>query len=189
MSRLILFNKPYKVLTQFTDGGGRKTLADFINIKNIYAAGRLDYVSEGLMVLSDNGRVQHLISDPRHKLPKEYLAQVEGIPDESNLDKLRAGVELNDGLTLPAIVKQINPPSIWVRSEPIRERKNIPTSWLSITIKEGRNRQVRRMTANIGYPALRLIRVRIGEWSLGSLQPGEWREETLVEVNKNRFSL
>lgn len=189
MSRLVLFNKPYKVLTQFTDSGGRKTLADFINIKNIYPAGRLDYISEGLMVLSDNGRVQHLISDPRNKMPKEYLVQVEGIPEESALEKLRAGVELNDGLTLPAIVKLINPPAIWARSEPIRKRKNIPNSWLSITIKEGRNRQVRRMSANIGYPTLRLIRVKVGEWNLGSLQPGEWREESLVEINKIRFSL
>lgn len=189
MSRLILFNKPYKVLTQFTDSSGRKTLADFISIKNIYAAGRLDYDSEGLVLLTDDGKIQHLISDPKHKMPKEYLAQVEGIPEESALDKLRAGVELNDGLTLPAIVKLINPPSIWERSEPIRERKNIPCNWLSITIKEGRNRQVRRMTANIGYPTLRLIRTKVGEWSLGCLQPGEWREESLVEINKIRFSL
>ncbi len=189
MSRLILFNKPYKVLTQFTDGGGRKTLADFINIKNIYAAGRLDYASEGLILLTDNGRIQHLISDPRHKMPKEYLVQVEGVPEESTLDKLRVGVELNDGLTLPAIVKLINPPSIWARCEPIRRRKNIPTTWLSIIITEGRNRQVRRMNANIGYPTLRLIRVKIGEWSLGNLKPGEWQEEKLVEINQIRFSL
>lgn len=184
-----MFNKPYKVLTKFTDVGGRKTLADYINIKNIYAAGRLDYDSEGLIVLTDNGKVQHLITNPKNKITKEYLVQVEGIPDESSLDKLRAGVVLNDGLTLPAMIKLISPPSIWARSEPIRQRKNIPDSWLAITIREGRNRQVRRMTANIGYPTLRIIRVKVGEWSLGSLQPGEWREETLVEINKIRFSL
>lgn len=189
MSRLILFNKPYKVLTQFTDSGGRKTLADFINTKNIYPAGRLDYDSEGLIVLTDNGKVQHLISNPRHKIPKEYLVQVEGIPDEASLDKLRTGVLLNDGLTLPAEIKLISPPAIWERNEPIRNRKNIPDCWLSITIKEGRNRQVRRMTAHIGYPTLRLIRVKVGQWSLGSLQSGEWREETITEIKQIKFSL
>jgi len=189
MRRLILFNKPYKVLSQFSDKNGRKTLADYISTKNVYAAGRLDYDSEGLVLLTEDGKIQHLISDPKHKMPKDYLVQVEGIPEESTLDKLRTGVELNDGVTLPAIVKQIDLPSIWVRSEPIRKRKNIPTSWLSISIKEGRNRQVRRMTANIGYPTLRLIRVKVGEWDLGSLQPGEWREESLVDINEIRFSL
>lgn len=189
MSRLILFNKPYKVLPQFTHDRGRKTLSDFVNIKNVYAAGRLDYDSEGLMLLTDDGKLQQVISNPKHKMPKEYYVQVEGIPDESVLIKLRTGVELNDGLTSPSKVNLIEPVVIWERSEPIRIRKNIPTTWLSITIKEGRNRQVRRMTANIGYPTLRLIRVKVGEWSLGSLQPGEWREESLVEINKIRFSL
>ena len=189
MDRLILYNTPNQLRSQLIVVIGKKTFADFISIKNVSAAGRLDYYSEGLVLLTDDGKIQHLISDPKHKMPKEYLAQVEGIPEESALDKLRVGVELSDGLTLPAIVKLINAPSIWERSEPIRERKNIPCSWLSITIKEGRNRQVRRMTANIGYPTLRLIRAKVGEWSLGSLQPGEWREESLVEINKIRFSL
>ncbi|MCA9937411.1 MAG: pseudouridine synthase [Anaerolineales bacterium] len=175
MARLILFNKPYHVLCKFTDREGRPTLADYIPVPDVYAAGRLDYDSEGLVLLTDSGRRQHEISDPRHKLPKTYWVQVEGIPDDAALVRLARGVDLRDGRTRPARVARMDPPAIWPRTPPIRERRSIPTCWLSLTIREGRNRQVRRMTAAVGHPTLRLVRWSVGKWTLGTLQPGEWR--------------
>lgn len=176
MDRLILFNKPFQVLCQFTDEAGRTTLADFINVPDIYAAGRLDYDSEGLLLLTNAGWLQHRIADPRHKLPKTYLVQVERIPTPQTIKQLAKGVMLNDGLTRPAKVALIAEPPVWLRVPPIRERKSIPTAWLRMAIAEGRNRQVRRMTAAVGHPTLRLIRERIGQWELGELHPGEWKE-------------
>jgi 23S rRNA pseudouridine2457 synthase len=180
MARLILFNKPYGVLSQFTDkgtaGSARPTLSDYIALPGVYPAGRLDLDSEGLMLLTDDGRLQARIADPRHKMPKTYWAQVEGEPDEAALAALRKGVTLKDGLTLPAQTERIEPPQIWPRDPPIRVRQSIPDSWISLTIREGKNRQVRRMTAAIGHPTLRLIRWRIGDWTLEDLPPGEWRE-------------
>ena len=174
MTQLLLFNKPFHVLTKFTDTEGRATLADYITIANVYPAGRLDYDSEGLLLLTDAGWLQQAISDPRFKMPKTYLVQVEGIPSVEALNGLAKGVRLKDGLTLPAQVRAIDPPSLWPRHPPIRERKSIPDSWLELTIREGRNRQVRRMPAAVGYPTLRLVRWSIGPWSLDSLQPGAW---------------
>ncbi len=183
---LILFNKPFQVLCQFTDKEGRATLADYIPVSDVYAAGRLDYDSEGLVVLTNVGYLQHLISEPRHKLPKTYLVQVEGVPDEEALGKLRNGVLLNDGMTKPAQVKFIGDDAdVWPRVPPIRYRKSIPATWIKITIIEGRNRQVRRMTAAVGHPALRLIRVRVGEWDLGKLKPGEWKEAPSPAVERD----
>jgi 23S rRNA pseudouridine2457 synthase len=173
---IILFNKPYNVLCQFTDNEGRKTLADYITIKNVYAAGRLDYDSEGLVILTDDGRVQNLISNPVHKLEKTYWVQVEGIPDEEAIIKLRTGVLLKDGITKPAEAKLIDEPHVQERNPPIRKRKNIPTSWIELIITEGRNRQVRRMTASVGYPTLRLIRFAIGEWSITGINPGAFKQ-------------
>lgn len=171
---LIAFNKPFNVLCQFTDPGGRPTLADFVKVKDIYPAGRLDYDSEGLVLLTDDGRLQKRIADPRHKIKKTYLAQVENFPDDTALALLRRGVELNDGKTAPAQARIIEEPDwLWPRDPPIRYRRAIPTAWLEITITEGRNRQVRRMTAAVGHPTLRLVRTAIGEWSLDGLQPGE----------------
>lgn len=175
MSRIILFNKPYDVLCQFTDDSGRATLADHIPIKGVYAAGRLDRDSEGLVILTDDGRLQHRIADPHHKQAKSYWVQVEGAPDEDALARLRKGVMLNDGMTAPAEAEPIAPPPIWPRTPPIRFRAHIPTAWINLTIREGRNRQVRRMTAAVGHPTLRLIRHRIGPWELGDLAPGEYR--------------
>ncbi|MBV9788693.1 MAG: pseudouridine synthase [Chloroflexi bacterium] len=177
MTRLIVLNKPYLVLCQFSDSEGRPTLADYVSVPAVYPAGRLDHDSEGLVLLTDSGRLQERISDPRHKLPKTYWVQVEGEPSPGALQQLEQGVDLKDGRTRPATAKLIEPPDVWPRTPPIRERRNIPTAWLSLTITEGRNRQVRRMTAAVGYPTLRLIRAAVGPWSLGMLQPGEWRDE------------
>ena len=178
MSVLILFNKPYDVLCQFTDEAGRRTLKDYIDQPDVYAAGRLDRDSEGLLLLTDNGRLQQKITDPRFKLPKTYWVQVEGSFTESALDQLRKGVLLKDGMTRPATARMLDAPEVWERTPPIRVRKHIPDSWVELTISEGRNRQVRRMTAAVGFPTLRLIRRQIGEWELGDLLPGELRKLT-----------
>ena len=174
--KIILFNKPFDTLSQFTDGEGRKTLADFIPVKDVYAAGRLDRDSEGLMVLTNDGIFQAKLTQPNSKSPKTYWVQVEGAPSEEDLDKLRKGVELKDGMTLPATAEVMQEPEVWERTPPVRSRAAIPTTWLAITIIEGRNRQVRRMTANIGFPTLRLIRYSMGDMNVGQLQPGEWKE-------------
>ncbi len=179
---IILFNKPFDVLTQFTDTSERQTLADFISHKGIYPAGRLDRDSEGLVVLTNNGKLQHQISNPRHKMAKTYWVQVEGIPNEKAIMQLQKGLHLKDGLTAPALAKVIDEPAIWPRIPPIRERANIPTTWLELTIKEGRNRQVRRMTAAIGHPTLRLIRYSIGSWSIKDLPLGSFKKTKKVQA-------
>ncbi len=177
MSRLILFNKPYGVLTQFTDAAGRPTLADYIPVHKVYAAGRLDADSEGLVVLTDDGVVQARIADPRHKLEKLYRVQVEGLPTDAALKQIAAGVDFGDFLTRPCQVRRITEPAgLWQRNPPVRYRAAIPTSWLEIVLREGKNRQVRRMTARIGFPTLRLIRWAVGNWTLAGLAPGQWRE-------------
>jgi 23S rRNA pseudouridine2457 synthase len=175
MSRLVLFNKPYDVLCQFTDEAGRRTLKDYIDIPGVYAAGRLDRDSEGLLLLTDDGKLQQRISDPRFKLEKSYLVQVEGAISASALQALRQGLMLKDGPTLPARAEAIDAPMLWQRQPPIRVRLSVADSWLRLGISEGRNRQVRRMTAATGFPTLRLVRERIGPWELGNLQPGEYR--------------
>lgn len=174
--KVLIFNKPYDTLSQFTDCDGRKTLADYIPVKGVYAAGRLDRDSEGLMVLTNDGVLQARLTQPKSKSPKTYWVQVEGRPEDADLDKLRKGVELKDGMTLPAEVEITPEPDIWERTPPVRFRATIPTTWLSITIIEGRNRQVRRMTASIGFPTLRLVRCSMGNIQLDNLAPGEWRE-------------
>lgn len=175
---LVLFNKPYNVLSQFTDRRSpsrRSTLSDFIDSPGVYPAGRLDRDSEGLLLLTDDGRLQARIADPRFKLPKTYLVQVEGLPDDAALKRLADGVVLSDGPTAPAEVARIADPALWPRDPPIRVRASVPDCWLMLTIREGRNRQVRRMTAAAGHPTLRLVRWSVGGWSLADLAPGAWR--------------
>lgn len=172
---IILFNKPYNVLCQFSDKLGRITLADFIKIKNVYPAGRLDYDSEGLVILTDDGKIQQKITNPKNKIPKIYWVQVEGSISDIAIKKIKKGVQLNDGITKPAILKIISQPEIWERFPPIRKRSSIPTSWIELTIFEGKNRQVRRMTAAVGFPTLRLIRYSINGYSLDNLKPGEYK--------------
>ncbi|MCL5426541.1 MAG: pseudouridine synthase [Gammaproteobacteria bacterium] len=179
MSNLYLLHKPFQVLSQFSDREGRQTLAQYIDVKGIYPAGRLDYDSEGLLLLSDDGELIHRISHPRHKQPKTYWTQVEGQVDEAALKALRQGITLKDGPTLPAKVRRMEPPTTAPRQPAIDPKRHPSTSWLELTISEGRNRQVRRMTAHVGFPTLRLIRVAIGPWRLDNLAPGEWRKETL----------
>jgi len=180
MARLILFNKPHGVLSQFTDrgtgGSPRATLSDYIDLPGVYPAGRLDRDSEGLLLLTDDGKLQERIANPRLKTEKTYLVQVEGAPDASALAALRRGVVLKDGPTRPARARLIDPPDLWPRDPPVRFRKSVPDRWLEITITEGRNRQVRRMTAHVGHPTLRLVRWRVGGWTLDGLAPGGWRE-------------
>ncbi len=175
--RLLLLNKPFDVLTQFSDGAGRATLKDFVAVSGVYPAGRLDRDSEGLLLLTNDGALQARIADPRHKLAKTYWVQVEGTPSQEQLQQLQRGVLLNDGLTLPAEARLLTPPpDLWPRNPPVRFRQSIPTHWLELIICEGRNRQVRRMTAAVGLPTLRLVRVAIGPWRLDGLAPGRWRE-------------
>ncbi len=177
MVRLLLLNKPFGVLCQFTDAEGRATLADHVDVPGVYPAGRLDRDSEGLLLLTDDGRLQARIADPRHRMEKVYWAQVEGVPGPEALAALRAGVDLKDGRTRPARVAPMEaPPGLWPRDPPIRVRKSVPDSWLRLALREGRNRQVRRMTAAVGHPTLRLIRAQVGPWALGDLPPGAWRE-------------
>ncbi|MDF1758750.1 MAG: pseudouridine synthase [Legionellaceae bacterium] len=183
-SKIILFNKPFQVLSQFEDTEQRNTLKQYIPIKNVYPAGRLDYDSEGLMILTSCGKTQHKISNPKNKMSKTYWAQIEKIPSEADLEKIRQGIKIKDHHCLPAQVKIINEPSVWQRIPPIRERKHIPTCWLELTLKEGKNRQVRKMTAAMGFPTLRLIRVKIGPWQLNELKPGEYIEDNYIEKNK-----
>lgn len=179
MANVILFNKPFQVLSQFTDDDGRKTLADFLRAPGFRVAGRLDYDSEGLLVLTDDGALQQKIAHPRHKHWKTYQVQVEGTISATALEQLEAGVTLKDGPTLPAITRSIEPPELWQRHPPVRVRKTVPDSWLELSISEGRNRQVRRMTAAVGFPTLRLVRIRVGEWSLDGLKPGQHRGITV----------
>ena len=187
MAKIILFNKPFQVLSQFSDTEGRRTLADFLDAPGYRAAGRLDYDSEGLLLLTDDGRLQQQIANPRHKQWKTYLVQVEGEIGEQALQRLREGVALKDGPSLPARAARIKPPEVWPRMPPVRKRKTVPDSWLELSIREGRNRQVRRMTAAVGFPTLRLIRSNIGSWALGKLRPGEYRiEEVHLAKNDNR---
>jgi 23S rRNA pseudouridine2457 synthase len=173
--KIILFNKPFQVLSQFEDENNRQTLKKYIPIKEVYPAGRLDYDSEGLMILTNCGKTQHKISDPQNKMSKTYWVQIENIPTEMDLKKIRDGIQIKDHQCLPAQIKIIDEPLIWERVPPIRERKSIPTCWLELSICEGKNRQVRRMTAAMGFPTLRLIRVKIGPWQLNQLKPGEYK--------------
>jgi len=175
MVKLVLFNKPYGVLTQFTDSNNRPTLAKYIPIKEVYPAGRLDKDSEGLVVLTNDGKLQHQIANPENKLNKTYWVQVEGKPNQATMNRLQLGVELKDGVTKTAQARIIDPPEVWDRNPPIRSRENIPTTWLEMTVYEGKNRMIRRMTAAVGFPTLRLIRYAIGNWTIDGLAPGEYR--------------
>jgi 23S rRNA pseudouridine2457 synthase len=189
MSRLLLLNKPHGVICQFTPEGGHPTLKDFIPVPGVYPAGRLDTDSEGLMVLTDDGRLQTAIADPRHKLEKAYWVQVEGVASPDALEALERGVTLNDGPTAPAGARAIQEPEgLWERNPPVRFRKAVPTSWIELTLREGRNRQVRRMTAAVGLPTLRLVRHRIGPWNLEGLSPGAWREVPAPSASELRAS-
>lgn len=182
MAKLVVFNKPYDVLSQFTDLRSptpRATLSDFVDVPGVYPAGRLDRDSEGLLLLTDDGRLQSQISDPRFKTAKTYLAHVEGEPDEAAIEALCKGVQLNDGMTRPAKARRIETPELWPRNPPVRFRKTVSDCWIELTIYEGRNRQVRRMTAAVGHPTLRLVRWKVGDWSIEGLAPGEWRELTV----------
>jgi 23S rRNA pseudouridine2457 synthase len=186
-NKLILFNKPFQVLCQFSaERPGRSTLADFIDVPGVYPVGRLDFDSEGLLLLTDSGALHQLIADPRRKTEKTYLAQVEGSPGPDALDRLRRGLRLQDGTTLPAKAKLVVVPDVPPRVPPIRHRKSVPTAWIELTIMEGKNRQVRRMTAAVGYPTLRLIRVRVGRWELGDLAPGEWKEVAIPVPERSK---
>jgi 23S rRNA pseudouridine2457 synthase len=180
VSRVILLNKPFGVLSQFTDkgteGSQRLTLSHYVDVPEVYPAGRLDRDSEGLIVLTDDGRLQAEIADPKFKKPKTYLVLVERIPDDAALQNLRDGVALKDGMTRPAQVRRIDPPTLWERDPPVRYRKSVPDCWIELTIREGRNRQVRRMTAAVGHPTLRLVRWSVGDWSLEGIAHGEWRD-------------
>lgn len=186
MARIILFNKPFQVLSQFTDEQGRATLAAYLSAPRFRAAGRLDYDSEGLLLLTDDGALQQRIANPRHKLWKTYQVQVEGIISDEALQRLGAGLELKDGVTLPARAKRINAPALWPREPPVRARKTVPDSWLELSIREGRNRQIRRMTSAAGFPTLRLVRIRIGDWSIENLQPGQYRQ---LDINLPRRTI
>jgi 23S rRNA pseudouridine2457 synthase len=190
MTRLLLFNKPFAVLCQFRDAAGRATLADYVDIQGVYPAGRLDFDSEGLLLLTDDGRLAHQLTHPDRKTWKRYWVQVEGTPSEQQLEPLRRGIRLRDGITLPARVRRIPEPPLWPRDPPVRYRRNVPTSWLELQICEGRNRQVRRMTAAIGFPTLRLVRQAVGPYRLGSLPPGRWRftEQHRPPSNRKRQS-
>lgn len=179
MPRLVLFNKPFQVMCQFSPEGDKRTLADYLRLPGIYPAGRLDYDSEGLLLLTDDGQLQARIADPRWKLPKTYWAQVEGEITEEALERLARGVDLNDGPTLPALARRLEPPALWERQPPIRHRAQIPTSWVELVIREGRNRQVRRMTAAVGFPTLRLVRAAVGPWQVAGLAPGAWKDITM----------
>lgn len=182
MAQLILFNKPFDVLSQFTDTAGRRTLIDFITRPNVYPAGRLDRDSEGLLLLTDHGPLAHRLTAPKKQTWKTYWVQVEGVPDAAALRRLRAGVELKDGRTRPAQARLLEPPALWPRHPPVRFRAQIPTHWLELRICEGRNRQIRRMTAAVGYPTLRLVRVAVGDWTLDDLAPGAWRSVTVSDT-------
>ncbi|AOE49973.1 pseudouridine synthase [Kangiella sediminilitoris] len=188
MSQLILFNKPFNTLCQFTGEAGDSTLADYINVKNVYPAGRLDKDSEGLLLLTDDGQLQHQIADPKNKMEKTYWVQVEGAPDNEDLQPLREGVVIQKYKTKPAKVRVIDTPRVWERIPPIRERKTVPDSWLEIVISEGKNRQVRRMTASIGFPTLRLIRAKVGQWGLEGLGPGEFKALEIESPKANKIN-
>lgn len=186
-ARLVLFNKPFGVLSQFSGGGEAgetATLAGYLDVPGVYPAGRLDRDSEGLLLLTDDGALQARIADPRFKLPKTYLVQVEGDPTEASLARLRRGVTLKDGVSRPAAVSRIAPPDLWPRDPPVRFRKSVPDCWLRLTIREGRNRQVRRMTAAVGHPTLRLVRWAVGDWTLEGLAPGDWREVAVTRPSR-----
>jgi 23S rRNA pseudouridine2457 synthase len=188
--RLLLLNKPFRVLTRFRRSDERATLADYVPVPDVHPAGRLDHDSEGLLLLTDDGRLQSLITEPRHALEKVYWAQVEGVPDAAALGRLRGGVDLPDGRTRPAGATPIaEPAGLWTRDPPIRYRAAIPTSWLELRLREGRNRQVRRMTAAVGFPTLRLVRAAVGPWTLDGLAPGDWREVPSAEVSRWRAEL